>query len=333
MQFLRGHTPDHDLTFDDVFLVPNRSPVGSRLDIDLSSADGTGTTIPLVAANMTAVSGRRMAETMARRGGLAVIPQDIPAEVVSGVVASLKRRHPVFETPITLERHDTIGAALGLLHKRAHGALVVTEDDVPVGIVTDADCRGVDRFTQVGSVMSTNVVTLPDSIDPERGFRTLNEARRRVAPVVDADGRLVGLLTQRGAVRSTLYRPNLDARGQLRIGAAVGISGDPAERAKVLLAAGVDVLVVDTAHGHQERMVTVLDQIRGLDPAVPVVAGNVVTPAGVRDLLAAGGLYADLYRTLVRDGATVAGDSHRRGEGDGDGATGGGAAAVGVPSP
>ncbi len=300
MRYLQGRTPDHDLTFDDVFLVPNRSSVTSRLDIDLSTVDGSGTTIPIISANMTAVSGRRMAETMARRGGLAVIPQDIPDEVVTDVVRSLKRRHPVFETPITLERHDTVGAALGLLHKRAHGALVVIEGGAPVGIVTDADCRDVDRFTQVGSVMSTNVVTVPDTIDPEEGFRTLTQARRRVAPAVDAHGRLVGLLTQRGAVRSTLYTPTLDGDGHLRVAAAVGISGDVGERAKVLLDAGIDVLVVDTAHGHQDRMLAALAEVRGLDPAVPVVAGNVVTPEGVRDLLEAG---ADLVKVGVGPGA------------------------------
>jgi IMP dehydrogenase len=300
MRYLQGHRPDHDLTFDDVFLVPNRSAVSSRLDIDLSTADGCGTTIPVIAANMTAVAGRRMAETMARRGGMAIIPQDIPEDVVTDVVRSLKQRHPVFETPITLERHDTVGAALGLLPKRAHGAVIVIEDGVPVGIVTEADCQSVDRFTQVGSVMSTNVVTVSDTTAPEQGFRALAEARRRVAPVVDGQGHLVGVLTQRGAVRSTLYRPALDARGRLRVGAAIGVSGPVEKRAKILLDAGVDVLVVDTAHGHQERMLAALSEARGLDPEVPVVAGNVVTPEGVRDLFAAG---ADIVKVGVGPGA------------------------------
>ena len=300
MRYLQGHTPDHDLTFDDVFLVPGRSAITSRLDIDLSTTDGSATTIPLVAANMTAVSGRRMAETMARRGGLAVIPQDIPGEVVSDVVASLKQRHPVFETPITLERHDTVGAALGLLHKRAHGAVVVTEEGAPIGIVTEADCQDVDRFTQLATVMSTNVLTLPDTTDPEEGFRTLATARRRVAPVVDGKGQLAGLLTQRGAVRSTLYTPSLDRAGRLRVAAAIGISGQVEERAEVLLDAGVDVLVVDTAHGHQQRMLAALAEVRALRPTVPVAAGNVVTPEGVRDLLGAG---ADIVKVGVGPGA------------------------------
>lgn len=300
MRFLHGHSPHHDLTFDDVFLVPNRSDVSSRLDVDLSTVDGSGTTIPLVTANMTAVSGRRMAETVARRGGMAIIPQDIPGEIVADVVASHKRRHVVFETPITLERHDTVGAALALLSKRAHDAVVVVESGAPVGIVTSQDCQDVDRFTQLDSVMSTEVLTVPDMIDPAEGFRRLDEARRRVAPVVDAAGRLVGVLTRAGAVRSTLYDPAVDAGGRLRIGAAIGISSAAGERAKVLLDAGADVLVVDTAHGHQERMLDAVAHVRALDPAVPVVAGNVVTLEGVRDLVGAG---ADIVKVGVGPGA------------------------------
>src|SRR6186713_2456995 len=128
MRFLGDDQPGWDLTYDDVFMVPRRSSVSSRYDVDLSSADGTGTTIPLVVANMTAVSGRRMAETIARRGGLAVLPQDIPLDVVAEVVAWIKQRHPVFETPITLAPHETVSDALALLPKRAHRAAVVVEN-------------------------------------------------------------------------------------------------------------------------------------------------------------------------------------------------------------
>src|SRR5918911_1523462 len=105
MRFIGDRRPDHDLTYADVFMVPNRSDVGSRLEVDLTTPDRVGTTIPVVVANMTAISGRRMAETVARRGGLAVIPQDIPAPVVAEVVAWVKARHLLFDTPITLSRH------------------------------------------------------------------------------------------------------------------------------------------------------------------------------------------------------------------------------------
>src|SRR5215468_2644159 len=145
MRFLDGHRPGYDLTYNDVFIVPNRSDIASRFEVDLSTSDGSGTTIPIVVANMTAVSGRRMAETIARRGGIAVIPQDIPVDVVADVVRWVKARHLIVDTAIKLGPGDTIGAALGLLHKRAHGAVIVVEDERPAGVVTEADCLGVDR--------------------------------------------------------------------------------------------------------------------------------------------------------------------------------------------
>jgi IMP dehydrogenase len=305
VRFADGHVPHTDLTYEDVFLVPVRSSVTSRLDVDLASDDGTGTTVPLVAANMTSVSGRRMAETLARRGGLAVIPQDIPLDIVEEVAAWVKSRHPVFETPITLTATDTVGDALNLLDKRAHGAAVVVDDDGrPIGVVTHVDLDEVDRFTQVGRTMSREVSTVPHTVDPREAFDRLAEVRHRLAPVVDDEGRLVGLLTRTGALRSTLYRPAVDAAGRLRLGAAIGVSGDAAERAERLLDAGIDVLVLDTAHGHQERMLESLEAVRKLgaerDLNVPIVAGNVVTPEGVADLVAAG---ADIVKVGVGPGA------------------------------
>jgi IMP dehydrogenase len=300
VRFLNDHKPPYDLTYDDVFMVPSRSAVGSRQGVDLSSHDGTGTTIPLVVANMTAIAGRRMAETVARRGGLVVIPQDIPLDVVTDVVGWVKQRHLVLDTPIVLAPHATVADALSLLPKRAHGAGVVVEDGRPVGIVTEHDLAGVDRFTQLTEVMSTELLLLDAGIDPRDAFNRLDAAHRKLAPAVDRHGRLVGILTRKGALRATLYTPATDADGKLRIAAAVGINGDVAGHAKALLEAGVDTLVVDTAHGHQESMISALKAVRGLDPQVPVVAGNVVAADGVRDLVHAG---ADIVKVGVGPGA------------------------------
>ncbi len=301
MRFLHDQAPQQDLTYSDVFMVPNRSSVGSRLSVDLSSQDGTGTTVPLVVANMTAVAGRRMAETVARRGGVAVIPQDIPLDVVADVVSWTKRRHLVHDTAITLNPGSTVGDALNLLPKRAHNAVIVVDEERrPVGVVTDADCAGVDRFSQLRDVMSTELVTIPADTDPEAAFAVLHDTRHRLAPVVDGRGSLVGVLTRTGALRSTLYRPAVDTAGRLRVAAAVGINGDVAGRAAELLAAGVDTLVIDTAHGHQEKMVTAIGKVRGLSPSVPIVAGNIVTAQGTRDLIEAG---ADIVKVGVGPGA------------------------------
>ena len=182
---------------------------------------------------MTAVSGRRMAETVARRGGITVIPQDIPMPVVADVVSWVKERHLVFDTPITLDPHQTVGDAIALLPKRSHRAAFVVEDGRPVGVVTEEDCTGVDRFTQVHEVMTANPVTLPDTVDPREAFERLDEARRRVAPVVDADGRLrrrADPHRPRCAPPST-PRPSTPP-GRLRVAAAVGVNGDVAAKAR-----------------------------------------------------------------------------------------------------
>jgi GMP reductase len=300
VHFLHDAAPPHDLTYDDVFMVPRHSSVASRYDVDLATADGTGATLPLVVANMTAIAGKRMAETVARRGGLAVIPQDIPVPVVADVVRFVKSRHPVFDTPIELAPDQTVAEALSLIPKRSHRAAVVVRDGRPVGVVSEADCVEVDRFAQVQQVMNPAPVTISAECDPRDAFEAIDAARAALAVAVDADGTLVGVVTRTGALRATLYTPAVDAGGGLRIAAAVGVNGDVAQRAAELMAAGVDCLVVDTAHGHQDRMIDALRAVRALDPAVPVVAGNVVSAEGTRALIEAG---ADIVKVGVGPGA------------------------------
>jgi IMP dehydrogenase len=303
VRFLDGQEPNHDLTYDDVFLVPGRSSVASRFDVDLTTADGCGATVPVVAANMTSVAGRRMAETLARRGGLTVLPQDVAPEAVAEIVAWIKSRHPVWDTPLVLTPADAVADALNLLPKRAHGAVVVVDEGGrPVGTVDEAACTGVDRFTRLRDVLDADPLTLPLDTPPRDVFEALGA--RRVALGLDSDGRLAGLLTALGALRAELYRPTLDGAGRLRTAAAVGINGDVGVKAKALLDAGVDVLVVDTAHGHQDKMLEALRAVRKVvsdaGSAVPVAAGNVVTAEGVRDLAAAG---ADIVKVGVGPGA------------------------------
>ena len=300
MQFLNGQ-PNYDLTYNDVFLVPSLSSVSSRMDVSLRTPDAIGTTIPIVVSNMTAIAGRRMAETVARRGGVVVLPQDIPLDVVENVVQFVKSRHTVYDTPITLSGHDTVGEALSLIHKRSHGALIVVDEhDMPVGIFTETDAGGFDRFTQISNVMSREVFTLPAGLDAQHMFERLSEARLNFAPVVESNGRLIGCITRKGALRSTIYQPAVDREGRLLIAVAVGVNAEPASRAKALTALGVDVIVVDTAHGHQNRMLEVVEDVRKSVGDTPVVAGNVVTASGTRDLINAG---ADIVKVGVGPGA------------------------------
>jgi len=300
-------TPAHDLTYHDVFMVPRRSGVTSRFDVDLATNDGTGTTLPLVVSNMTAVSGRRMAETVARRGAMAVIPQDIPPDVVANTVARIKNSHPVYDTPVTVTPDTTVGEAMSLLPKRAHGAVLVIDGGAPAGIVTAADGTEIDRFAQVHEVMNPVERTLRADQSPQEMFGELSEHHMDYAPVMDGD-ELVGVITRRGALRATIYRPALDSDGRLIVAAAVGINGDVQGNAKELLAMGVDTLVVDTAHGHQEKMLDALPQVtsaRDMHASssgrrTPVAAGNVVSAEAARDLIGAG---ADIIKVGVGPGA------------------------------
>lgn len=295
------HTdPGHDLTYNDVFMVPSLSDVASRMDVDLTTPDGIGTTIPLVVSNMTAVAGRRMAETVARRGGVAILPQDIPLDVVKTVIQSVKACHPVFETPITLAPDATIGDALSLINKRAHGAVVIVEDGRPVGVFVGKDADGFDRFTQLRHVMSSALHLVGPDVDAATAHAQLGEKRLHVAPVVGDDERLLGVVTRKGALRSTIYQPAVDADGRLLVGVAVGINGDPGSRAKELVEMGADVLVIDTAHGHQTRTLTAIKAVRAALPDTKIVAGNVVTADGTRELIEAG---ADVIKVGVGPGA------------------------------
>jgi IMP dehydrogenase len=300
VRFLDGHTPAHDLTYNDVFVVPNRSDVTSRFDVDLSTTDGTGTTIPVVVANMTAVAGRRMAETVARRGGIVVLPQDLPADAVRQTVDFVKSRHLVADTPVTLAAEDSVSDAVALIHKRAHGAAVVVDGNRPIGLVTEAATAGVDRFARVRDVAIAEFVTAPLDTDPRQVFELLDRNPVGVAVLTAPDGSLGGVLTRTGAIRAGIYSPALDASGRLRVAAAVGINGDVAAKARALVDAGVDVLVIDTAHGHQLKMLEAIKAVAALDLGVPLAAGNVVSAEGTRDLIAAG---ASIVKVGVGPGA------------------------------
>jgi IMP dehydrogenase len=242
--------PAHDLTYSDVFLVPSRSGVGSRLDVDLAPGDGTGATLPIVAANMNSVTGPRLAATLARRGGLGVLPQDLAPDDAVAAIRAVKDASPVWE---------------GEFDPR------------------DPRLAGVD----LGAVPTI------DALDARDAFDQLVAGGHEVARIASG-----GTTSRRSALRGTLYAPALDVSGRLRVAAAVGINGDVAGKAQTLVDAGADVLVLDTAHGHQEGMLRAISAVAGI--GVPVVAGNVVTAEGVQDLVDAG---AGIVKVGVGPGA------------------------------
>jgi len=294
--------PLHDLTYSDVFLVPGRSSVGSRLAVDLTPDDPTGLRIPLVAANMTSVTGPRLAAAMARRGGLAVLPQDLSLNELAAAIEAVKSAHVLLD-PLVRVGSDTAVAEALRLAPDTPGALLTLVDASgrAVRCIPVAALRHVLPDAKIGEVVTDAVPAIDDEdvTDARRAFDLIAAAGVDAVAVVH-HGRIIGSLSSRSAVRAALYPPALDAHGRLRVAAAVGINGDAAARATALVQAGVDVLVLDTAHGHQEQMIQAIRAVADRSLGVPIVAGNVVTADAVRDLAVAG---ASILKVGVGPGA------------------------------
>ena len=309
MKFMEFYetAPKHDLTYSDVFLVPSGSNVGSRLDVSLAPGDGTAATIPIVSANMNSVTGPRLAATLARRGGLGVLPQDMHLQDLDAAIRWVKAQPVRWDTPLELAPDDTVATALTLLPPVAgHG--IVVRDASPrgsgpavLGVIPASRLATALPDARLGDLLHGNLASLDadDLETPRAAFDVMVAADLDFAPVLH-HGNLVGTLSRTSALRSTIYDAAVDADGRLLVGAAIGINGDPAAKAKALVAAGVDVLVIDTAHGHQRGMIAALAAVSALDLGVPIVAGNVVTREAVRDLVKAG---ATIVKVGVGPGA------------------------------
>ncbi|SJN12769.1 Inosine-5'-monophosphate dehydrogenase [Leucobacter sp. 7(1)] len=326
MEFL-GSQPTVDLTYADVFLVPRRSAVTSRLDVQLRPEDGTPATLPLVAANMNSVTGPRLAAVLARRGGLAVLPQDLALADTEAAIRWVKDQPVAVDSPIVLASEATAADALRLIPRAPGQTVVVADrgsDDGAAGRVPVAGLRGILAAERLAAVPAdARLGDLLHGTPALLELADLDDARvafdRVVAATAAGDGAdgndspaaaeavgviagewLVGTLSRRSALRRTIYAPAVDRDGRLAVAAAVGINGDVAAKARALVAAGADVLVVDTAHGHQESMLRALRTIGGLGLGLPIVAGNIVTADGVHDLVDAG---ATILKVGVGPGA------------------------------
>ncbi|MRG91997.1 GuaB1 family IMP dehydrogenase-related protein [Polyangium spumosum] len=303
MRFLHPERDESlELALEDVFLTPGFFEGVSRLDVDLRPVDFPGGSHPIVSANMNAVTGKRMAETMARFGGLGVLPQDMALDTTERIVRHIKGADPRYDTPLAVSPRESLRDVQGIIRKRSHDMVVVVDDERRVlGIVTHADLRDRDQYTPASALMSSRLVTIAAGTPNRDAFLLMEEARVKAVPVLDAQGKLVGVLTRDDAVRLELLRPSLSARGELMVASAVGISANAPDVARRLVDIGVSAIVLDTAHGHQRRMIEAIRVVRkAIGDAVPLVAGNVCTAEGTRDLLEAG---ADIVKVNVGPGA------------------------------
>src|SRR6187402_61283 len=255
--------PSHDLTYSDVFLVPSRSAVTSRLDVSLAPLDGTAASIPIVSANMNSVTGPRLAATLARRGGLGVLPQDMHAQDLDAAIRWVKAQPVGFDAALDLHPGDTVAVALSQLPPLAgHGIVVHDEHGTYLGAIAAERLATALPDAPLGDLLGRPIpsIDVDELTGPREAFDLMVAADIEFAPVLHV-GRVVGTLSRKGALRSTLYSPALDSQGRLIVAAAVGINGDVAAKARAIVEAGVDVIVIDTAHGHQDGMVRAIETV------------------------------------------------------------------------
>jgi len=296
------------LTFDDVLLVPKFSEVRSRKDADISTrfSRRIRLTIPLVSANMDTVTESTMAIAMARLGGIGVIHRFLSVDEEVAEVLKVKRSEGVvIEDPITLGPDGTVKEAWDIIRERDIGGIVVVDHARRVlGLLTRRDItleEDMDRKVKTVMTPRRDLITAPKGVTLEQARRILHENKVEKLPLVDRNGKLAGLITSKDIMKRRQFpSATKDAKGRLRVAAAVGVKGDHMARSRRLLDAGADALVVDIAHGHSSYAI---DTVRGIKKElgdVEVVAGNVATARGALDLIKAG---ADAVKVGVGSGS------------------------------
>ncbi len=282
------------LTFDDVLLVPQHSLVHPR-DVDTTSrfTRAISLGVPLVAAAMDTVTESAMAIAMARAGGIGVLHKNMSIDRQAAEVDRVKRSESgMILNPITLSADATLREAVALMGRfKISGVPIVDRDGKLIGILTNRDLqfeRNLDRPVRE-AMTSSGLITAPAGTTLDEAERILGKHRIEKLPVVDADGTLRGLITVKDIHKRRQHpNANKDQHGRLRVAAAIGAAGDYRERARALIAAGVDVLVVDTAHGHSEAVLKATGEVRQLFPDVQLVAGNIATREGAAALVERG---------------------------------------------
>lgn len=282
------------LTFDDVLLVPRRSGVHPRdADVRTRFTRRIELNIPLVSAAMDTVTGARMAIAMARQGGIGVLHRNLSIDEQADSVDRVKRSESgLIQSPVSIGPERPLGEARRLMDRYSiSGVPVVEPDGRLVGILTKRDLLFErDMRRHVREAMTSNgLVTAPAGTTIEDAERIMGHHKIEKLPIVDREGRLQGLITVRDIVKRRQFPDaSKDEKGRLRVAAAIGTTAETMDRADALVAAGVDVLVVDTAHGHAESVLTTVAAVHERHPDVQLVAGNVATRGGARDLIERG---------------------------------------------
>jgi IMP dehydrogenase len=280
------------LTFDDVLLVPAFSEVLPKdVDVKTRLCRGLDVNIPLVSAAMDSVTEGRAAITMAREGGIGIIHKNMTIEAQAREVERVKRAESgMILGPITARPSQSLRSALEVMREHDISGMPVVEGEQPVGILTARDIRFEQNLDQpVSALMTRELVTVPPGVGVDEAKRLLHKHRIEKLLVVDGTGKLVGLITIKDILQADKYPQAVkDEQRRLRVGAAIGPGPDRHERTAALVGAGVDVIVVDTAHGHHAGVIDAVRATKREFSGVRVIAGNVATPEGTQALIDAG---------------------------------------------
>jgi IMP dehydrogenase len=280
------------LTFDDVLLAPAYSEVLPKdVDVKTRLCRGLELGIPIVSAAMDSVTEARTAITMAREGGIGILHKNLPVEAQAREVERVKRAESgMILGPVTARPSQSLRAALEVMREHDISGVPVVEGERPVGILTARDIRFEQNLDQpVSALMTKELVTVPPGVSVDEAKRLLHKHRIEKLLVVDADGKLVGLITIKDILQADKYPSAVkDEQRRLRVGAAIGPGPDRHERTAALVAAGVDVLVVDTAHGHSKGVLEAVRATKKEFSGVKVIAGNVATAEATEALVDAG---------------------------------------------
>ncbi|HEY7507538.1 MAG TPA: IMP dehydrogenase [Nitrososphaera sp.] len=281
------------LTFDDVLLVPKRSPIVSRSQTDLRTrlSRNINLNIPLISANMDTVTESHMAIAIAREGGIGIIHRFMAIEDHVDEILKVKRSESVvIEQPYTVKPETTVTELLKLMAEYGVSGLLVEEQGKLAGIITRRDITfEKNNKCKVSDLMTRDVITAKAGTNIEQAKDILHKHRIEKLPLVDAKGRIAGLITSKDILKMDEYpHAAKDKKGRLLVGGAVGVKGDYLERTEALLNAGADTIVVDIAHGHSENAINTVKMIKKAFPNCDLIAGNVATGEGARDLIKAG---------------------------------------------
>ncbi len=281
------------LTFDDVLLVPRRSAVLPKdVNIQTRLTDSLKLNIPIISAAMDTVTEAKLSIALARQGGIGIIHRNLSPEQQAAEVDKVKRSESgMIVDPITLPPDRPIAEALEVMQKFSISGIPITEGEKLVGILTNRDLRfHRDLAVTIGKVMTRQpLITVPEGTTMEEAQDLLHKNRIEKLLIVDKSGNLRGMITVKDIEKNRKY-PHAckDKRGRLRVGAAVGIGGENEKRAAMLVKAGTDCLCIDASHGHTESVMATIDRLKKKFPKVVLMAGNVATGDGVRDLIDAG---------------------------------------------